>query len=46
MEAVLVLGLVLLWGGSWHRNLPVAALGVLIVLAAWARGWWTPKVGT
>jgi len=46
MEAVRILGLVLLWGGSWHRNLPVAALGVLIVLAAWARGWWTPKVGT
>jgi hypothetical protein len=40
MEGLRLVGLVLLWWGSWHQRLAVAALGVIVVLAAWARGLW------
>jgi hypothetical protein len=46
MEALRLVGLVVLWVGSWHRSLSLAALGVLIVLAAWVRGWWSPSART
>jgi len=43
MQALRLFGLVLLWWGSWHQRLAVAALGVIVVLAAWARGLWWPR---
>jgi hypothetical protein len=44
MEALRLVGLAVLWYGAWRHQLGVFALGLVLIVLAWLRGWvWPPR---
>jgi hypothetical protein len=46
MQALRLVGVAALWFGAWRHRLAAMALGVLVILGAWARGWLWPGRAT